>query len=130
MKHPKKVKKLAVMGAVLYNTRKGKCSVFEFVNDTLHQQITRLEKTNPNSFLLRVKKMLLTEPNINPASLKSIQCPVLVMAGKNGLIKPVHTKLIANNIPHSKLVFFKKAGHQAPKSIPKKFNKTVLKFLK
>lgn len=42
MQHPEKVKKLAIMGANLYNDN---TAVQEWVNDTLRQQIKRLEQT-------------------------------------------------------------------------------------
>lgn len=127
MQHPGKVKKLAVMGAVLFNNN---TSIFDWVNKAIKDQIKTLEKKNDPSqdFEWRVKHCLLTEPNIMPSSLKAIKCPVLVMAGEHDVVKEGHTKLIANSIPSSKMVIFEKASHQAPVEIPDKFNHTVLRF--
>jgi pimeloyl-ACP methyl ester carboxylesterase len=127
MQHPDKVKKLAVMGAVLYNNN---TSVDEIVNPEIQKQIKEMEKANisKNDMEYRLKILLLTEPNINPDLLKTIKSPVLVMAGEKDVVKEQHTKLIAEKLPNSELVIFKKAGHYAPKEIPELFNKTVLNF--
>jgi pimeloyl-ACP methyl ester carboxylesterase len=127
MQHPEKVKKLAVVGAVLYNNN---TSVDKIVNPEIQKQIKQMEKANvsKNDINYRLKVLLLTEPNINPDSLKTIKAPVLVMAGEKDFIKEQHTKLIAEMIANSQLVIFKKAGHEAPREIPEVFNKTVLSF--
>lgn len=72
MNHPDKVKSLAAMAAVLYND---KSSVDPQVNKILSKQIKALENgalTDREAFSLRVKKSLLTEPNISPSSLSKI----------------------------------------------------------
>lgn len=85
-------------------------------------------KTSKNDINYRLKMLLLSEPNINPDSLKAIQIPVLVMAGETDIIKQQHTKLILEKIPNSKLFIFKNASHEAPREIPEQFNKIVLDF--
>ena len=128
MNHPKYVRRLAVMGANLYNKES---SVPGWVNDTLRSQINLLEQSARDSrdeFELRVRKTLLTEPNIDPLYLSRIRCKTLVMAGENDLIKEKHTRLIAHSIKDSKLVIFKKASHDAPVEIPEKFAATVIDF--
>jgi pimeloyl-ACP methyl ester carboxylesterase len=127
MQHPDKVKKLAVMAAVLYNNN---TSVDEIVNPEIQKQIKQMEKVNisKDDINYRLKVLLLTEPNINPDLLKTIKAPVLVMAGEKDFVKEQHTKLIAEKLPNSNLVIFKKTGHYAPTEIPEVFNKTVLDF--
>ena len=127
IQHPDKVKRLDVMGAVLYNNS---TSVDEIVNPEIQKQIKQMEKANvsKNDINYRLKVLLLTEPNINPDSLKTIKAPVLVMAGEKDFIKEQHTKLIAEKLANSQLVIFKKAGHEALREIPEVFNKTVLNF--
>jgi len=130
MKHPEKVKKLAVMGA---NITSDSTAVPNWVLDIVRGQIKKLEQephTPKNEFIIRTRRCLLEEPNIQPAALHAIQCPVLVMAGENDLIKQTHTELIAKNIPASQLVMFKKASHEAPWEIPDEFNNTVMNFMK
>jgi pimeloyl-ACP methyl ester carboxylesterase len=127
MQHPDKVKKLAVVGAVLYNNS---TSIDERINAEIQEQVKEMERTNlsKNDMQYRLKVLLLTEPNINPDLLKAINVPVLVMAGKKDVVKEQHTKLIAEKLPNSQLVIFKNAGHEAPREIPEVFNKTVLNF--
>lgn len=48
-------------------------------------------------------RLMIEEPDISPSQLAQIQIPVLVLAGERDIIKPGHTKLIAESIPHSQL---------------------------
>lgn len=127
MKHPDKVIKLATMGANLYNSKE---SVPEEINIILKKQIAELKKsgTPETDNQIRLKTLLLTEPNIDSRNLASITCPVLIMAGEKDIIKEAHTKLIAAAIQKSQLKIFEKADHDAPKTIPEEFNSAVLRF--
>ena len=68
------------------------------------------------------------QPNIRPEELKSIKCPVLVIAGTLDVIKEKHTKLIASSLPDSRLCFLK-GGHSIAKTNSVEFNREVEKFL-
>jgi pimeloyl-ACP methyl ester carboxylesterase len=127
MQHPDKVKKLAVMGANLYNNS---TSIDKETNRTFQKLVREMEKGNisKDDIVYRLKVLVLTEPNINPDLLKTIKAPVLVLAGEKDVVKEQHTKLIAEKLPSSQLVIFKKASHDAPTEIPEVFNKTVLNF--
>jgi pimeloyl-ACP methyl ester carboxylesterase len=127
LQHPDKVKKLAVMGAVLFNNS---TSIPHEINATIQKQLTEMEQQNVSKYDMnyRLKQLMLTEPNINPDSLTSIIVPALIMAGENDIIKKEHTKLIAKKIPNATLRIFKNTGHDAPKDISGEFNKTVLAF--
>lgn len=50
-----------------------------------------------------LERMMLEEPDIDPSSLAQIQIPVLVLAGEHDIIKPSHTKLIAQKLPNAQL---------------------------
>ncbi len=127
MKHPDKVKKLAAMGANLFNDESS-------VNSKINKQIRSLRESfikqqiPPDDIRMRMADLMLNEPKINPDDLKSINCPTLVMAGSKDAIKESHTKLIASKIKKSKLVIFEKSTHYAPQEIPERFNKTVIDF--
>jgi len=127
MEHPEKVKKMAIMGTVLYNNE---TSVFPEINKILNEQVKEMKKNgvSENDMNYRLKILLLTEPNINPDSLQKIKAPTLVMAGEHDVIPEKHTKLIADKIPNSKMLIFKGGDHEAPAKIPEKFNKAVLDF--
>lgn len=58
-------------------------------------------------------KMCFTEPHIQPEQLHDIGCSVLVVAGENDIVKVEHTRLIANNIPHSQLMILAGEDHDS-----------------
>ena len=55
--------------------------------------------------------LMLTEPHIDPDSLKNITIPVLVTAGENDLILRSETELIAKNLPNSTMVILEGQDH-------------------
>ncbi len=55
--------------------------------------------------------LMLTEPHIDPESLKKIKIPVLVTAGENDLILRSETDRLAENLPDAELVIVKGADH-------------------
>lgn len=127
MRHPRKVKKLASMAAVLYNDD---TSISPKLNALLRQQLAEMKNQGmaESDMNYRLKNLLLIEPHIQPDSLTKVTVPVLVMAGENDIVKREHTVLIAKKLPGSTLKIFKKAGHEAPTEVPEEFNRTVLDF--
>ncbi len=116
------------MGANLYNN---KSSVKNWVNKELQKQLKELNDSNANDvFRKRMIDLLLSEPNINAKELAKINCPVLVMAGSDDLIKEEHTKMIAAGIKSSRLVIFARGNHYEPSESPERFNNTILEFFK
>ncbi|WP_315814126.1 alpha/beta fold hydrolase [Paraflavitalea speifideaquila] len=79
---------------------------------------------------IRLMHLLEEEPNMRFEDLRTIHCPVLVMAGENDLIKEQHTKGIAQHITRAQLLIFPKGTHYIPQENAKLFNNTVLDFLK
>lgn len=131
MRHPKKVKKLAITGA---NLRPDTTAVYQEVWDLVlpnmqmlksKQNMTKEEKNG-----MKLLKLLAEQPNISLASLQQIKCPVLVMGGDHDVIKPEHTLEIFNNIPHAYLWMFPNSGHSTPVVYANEFNKKTLEFFK
>ncbi len=75
-----------------------------------------------------INKMWETEPKIT-GKLGKITVPVLVMVGDHDLIKPDHTKMIADSIPGAKLVIVPDAAHFIVWQQPEAFNSVVKEFL-
>lgn len=75
-----------------------------------------------------INKMWETEPQIT-GQLGKITVPVLVMVGDHDLIKPDHTKMIADSIPGAKLVIVPDAAHFIAWQQPEAFNTDVKAFL-
>ena len=60
-----------------------------------------------------ITRMMLSEPDIEPESLRAIKCPTHVTVGDKDLISVEHTKLISDNIPGSELIVVKNATHSS-----------------
>ena len=72
--------------------------------------------------------LMVNDPNVEPEALRRITAKTLVIAGTRDMIKEDHTKLIAENIPDSKLVFID-GDHFIASKRPEEFNRAVLDFL-
>jgi len=133
IRHPDKVKKLAITGANLWPDT---TAVDPFVyNWALKQNITvndSLKRTKtPSPELKNAHKLLhlLTyEPHIKVADLNKITCPALVIGGDHDVIQPKHTMLIAQSIPNSYLWIIPNSGHSTPIFKKEQFNKVVGDF--
>lgn len=56
-------------------------------------------------------RIMMREPDITDDMLKSIRVPTFVTAGEKDVIKPEHTRHIAETVPGAALKIFPKAGH-------------------
>ena len=72
--------------------------------------------------------LMVNDPNVKPEELARIQCPTLVIAGSNDMIKENHTRLIAQSIPGAQLVIIP-GSHFVANKAPGSFNAAVLRFL-
>jgi len=134
IRHPDKVKKLAITGANLWPDA---TAVDPFIydwamgmNKTLQDS---LKKGSPLPELkneAKVVHLLSYEPHITLAQLHTIQCPTLVIGGDHDVIRPEHTMLIAQNIPKSYLWIVPNSGHSTPVFKRDQFNKLVSDFFK
>ncbi|MEP7166335.1 MAG: alpha/beta hydrolase, partial [Ferruginibacter sp.] len=129
MKYPSKVKRLITMGAVVFidNTVVGKW-VFKELNK--QKKELKMDTTAWAVNRLRLIDLLLTEPRHTFEELRSIKCPVLVIAGEKDIVKEEHTKGIAANIPNSTLMIVPNEKHEFPSDNPAAFNKAVIEFIK
>ncbi len=128
IKYPTYVDKLMVMGA---NLNPSTSAVEESILKQAQKDLKKLEKeeTPEAHRMVRLLRMILTEPQIQTSALEQITAKVLVMAGEKDLIKEAHTKMIANYIKGAKLMIFKGATHFIPEENATLFNETVLQFL-
>ena len=77
---------------------------------------------------MEVLGLMIHEPNIKPAELRSIHIPTLVIAGTRDMIKEEHTRLIANEIPDAKLVIMR-GNHFIANKKADRFNQEAETFL-
>ena len=132
IRHPEKVKKLAVTGANLWPDS---TAVFQEVWDMVRPAyagikakkatgtLTAQEKNN-----FKLLRLLCDEPHIPLGDLHKISCPSLVIGGDHDVIIPEHTMLIAHSIPRSYLWILPNSGHSTPVAYRELFNKTVDDF--
>ena len=126
--HPDKVKKLVVTGANIWiGSRAFPPDLLE-VPDTLLDSLSKLPQTADVKNAAKVWKLVYQEPNISLTQLNSIKCQTLVIGGDHDIILPIHTMLIADNIPKSNLWILPNSGHSTLINYKDIFNKTVDDF--
>lgn len=72
---------------------------------------------------------MLTEPHIDPALLKKVTAPTLILSGDHDLIRLDHTVAIYEALPNAQLAVFPNSTHLVPYDDPQMFNATVERFL-
>ncbi len=127
LQHPERVHRLILNGANL-NGSGVKRSVQ--VPIEIGYRIAKLFSGKNESAKLNAEMLglMVNDPNVASEELASICAKTLVIAGTNDMIKESHTRLIANNIPNSRLVFIK-GDHFIANKNPDEFNRAVLDFL-
>ncbi len=129
MRHPGKVIKLASTGANIwpdstaFSASYWKDATAKYDSSKNKQFNTAKEKNDWKLFLLDWQ-----QPHITLQALQSIQCPSLIIAGDHDLISETHTKIIAKNIPKSKLWIVPNSGHATLKEHKDEFNEKVDSF--
>lgn len=73
--------------------------------------------------------LMVTEPDIDPWELETIEAPTLVLAGERDMIREQHTKLIAKSIPGARLRIIPSSDHFIFRNQPGWVNTIILKFL-
>jgi len=129
IRHPQKVKKLAVTGANLWPDT---TAVDTWVYKTVLSDWDSLQRLPLTRQLKNDKKvfhLLLFEPHISTDALGLIKCPTLVIGGDHDVVRPRHTMLIAQSIPRSYLWILPNSGHATPITYRDQFNKVVMDFL-
>lgn len=130
IRHPEKVKKLAVTGANLWpDSTALEPSLYRW----LAAQVDSLSKVNQTPEIknqYKLMAMMTKEPNITAAQLHTIKCPTLVIGGDHDALLPKHTLLIAEAIPQSYLWIIPNSGHSTPINYSKQFNETIDDFFK
>lgn len=130
MRHPDKVKKLAVTGANLWPDQ---TAVDPFVYHwalNYYDSLKKLPTTPKLKASLKLMRLLAFEPHITTAQLKNIKCPTLVIGGDHDVILTKHTLLIAESIPDSYLWILPNSGHSTPVFYKDEFNREIENFFK
>ncbi|MVM34183.1 alpha/beta fold hydrolase [Spirosoma sp. HMF4905] len=130
MRHPEKVKKLAITGANLWpDTTAVEPGLFQWIvsaNDSL----AKASQTPATKAQKKLLNLMVFNPNISTAELKKVHCPTLVIGGDNDVIVPKHTMIIAEGIPQSYLWILPNSGHSTLVRYKDMFNQVVGDFFK
>jgi pimeloyl-ACP methyl ester carboxylesterase len=130
IRHPEKVKKLAITGANLWpDTSAVDPFAYQWAI-SLNDSISKVPVTPESKNARKVLHLLSYEPHISTSQLKLIKCPALVIGGDNDVILPAHTLLIAASIPSAYLWILPNSGHSTPIFYKDEFNRKVDEFFK
>jgi pimeloyl-ACP methyl ester carboxylesterase len=126
IRHPEKVKKLAVTGA---NLAPDSSAVNQDIIDMIMPMYGPLKdkpnKTPAEKDRLKLLRLLLYEPHISLADLHTIHCPALIIGGDHDILRPAHTLLIFQNIPNADLWILPNSGHSTPVVYKDDFNRNL-----
>ena len=130
MRHPEKVKKLAITGANLWpDTTAIEPDLFQWIVAT-NDSLAKATQTPAVKAQKKLLNLMVVHPHISTADLKQVRCPTLVIGGDNDVILPKHTLLIAEAIPQSYLWILPNSGHSTPIVYKDLFNQVVGDFFK
>ena len=125
--HPERVEKLILNGANL--DASGVKRKIQIPIEIGYRMATLFAKRSPKARLnAEMLGLMVNDPNVKPEELSHLQCPTLVIAGNNDMIKDAHTRLIAKSIPNAELAIIP-GNHFIANKNPEVFNETVLRFL-
>ncbi len=134
IRHPDKVRKMAIMGA---NLRPDQTAIEAWVpgllqplSDTIDAMIASKDTSEDWQHHKALMDLLMTQPDIPVESLQGIKVPVLVIAGDKDIIRAAHTLEIFDHLPKAQLAILPGQTHWAPVTDPDGFNALVGKFFK
>ncbi len=128
IRHPEKVKKMAITGA---NLRPDSTAVIQDGATMITEELVRLRALQQDAATkntIKLMHMMEVEPNIPLTDLHKISCPVLVMGGDYDVIKPAHTLEIFQHIPKAFLWILPGSGHGTPHKFKTEFNQKIRHF--
>lgn len=129
MRHPEKVKKLAVTGANLVpDTTAVPQQIWNMVKPTYSILKAKKNRNEEEAIMFKLFRLLVEQPHIPLSDLHTIKCPTLVIGGDHDVIKEEHTFLIYKNIPKSYLWILPASGHSTPIVYKDDFNTVVDRF--
>ncbi|HLY71026.1 MAG TPA: alpha/beta hydrolase [Puia sp.] len=130
IRHPEKVKKLAITGANLWPDTTGLTPfVFNLIKKG-NAELRKKEQTQKVKNELKISDLDLYQPHISLEQLHTILCPTLVIGGDHDAIPVTHTVLIAQNIHRSYLWIIPNSGHSTPIFKKDQFNPIIEDFFK
>ena len=129
IRHPEKVKKLAVTGANLQpDTSAVPQEIWDLFSPDYAKAKAQTKRTDKEKNEWKLLRLLVEQPHILPSELGKIACPALVIGGDHDVIREEHTMLIYHSIPRAYLWILPNSGHSTPIFYKDAFNSTVDDF--
>ncbi len=131
IRHPEKVKKLAITGANLVpdNTAVPQ-EIWDMVRPAQAELKAKANKKISEKAQLKLLNLLCDEPHISDMQLKTISCPTLVIGGDHDVIKVEHTFHIYSTLSKAYLWILPNSGHSTPLVYKDEFNNKIDQFFK
>ncbi len=131
IRHPEKIKKLAITGANLRpDTTAVPQEIWNMVTPMYEGLKSKSDKNETEKGGFKLLKLLVENPHIPLSDLQKINCPTLVIGGDHDVIKEEHTMEIYKNIPKAYLWILPNSGHSTPIVYSNEFNIKVSAFFK
>lgn len=73
--------------------------------------------------------LMVDDPCLDPADLARVRASTLVVAGERDVVRPEHTRLIADAVPDARLAVVPRAGHMLPLQAPEQLAELVRSHL-
>ena len=126
--HPERLRRLVLNGANL--DPGGVKRTIQFPIELGYRAARRAAKRDPRAVRnMELLGLMVNHPHIEPAALRTLEVPTLVIAGTRDLIQAEHTRLIAGSLPQGELVFIR-GNHFIAAKNPDAFNAAVDEFLR
>lgn len=126
LRHGKRVGRMVLNGA---NLDPGGVKLTVQLPIVLGYKIASLFKAPKAQVNAELLGLMVNEPHIHPGELAGLSMPVLVIAGSRDMIRASHSRLIADSLPHGRLVIID-GDHFIANKQPGPFNRAVLEFLR
>jgi pimeloyl-ACP methyl ester carboxylesterase len=128
IRHPDKVKKLAITGANLWPDSTAISGADYLWGMRYYDTLGKMPQTPEIINTRKLVKLDSFEPHITKEQLKQIKCPTLVIGGDHDIILPEHTLLIAKLIPGAYLWILPNSSHSTLFDYKDQFNEVVGNF--
>jgi pimeloyl-ACP methyl ester carboxylesterase len=128
IRHPEKVKKLAITGANLLPDSSAFSGAEYLKQQRDYDTLSKMPQTPEIAHSRKLVGLDLFQPNITLGQLQKIKCPTLVIGGDHDLILPKHTLLIAESIPGAYLWILPNSSHSTLIDYKDRFNEVVGDF--
>lgn len=128
IRHPEKVKKLAITGANLWPDSTAISAADYKWGMNFYDTLGKMPQTPDIIHTRKLVKLDCFEPHITREQLQQIKCPTLVIGGDHDIILTEHTMLIAKSIPGAFLWILPNSGHATLIDHKEQFNEVVNDF--